>query len=87
MSTGTTDPVECWVYKGSRQPDMYLYLPAPDNVTRVPSVLLERLGPLELALRFELTPERTLARASAVNVIAALNEQGFYLQMPPTKPS
>ncbi|HNG60832.1 MAG TPA: YcgL domain-containing protein [Cellvibrionaceae bacterium] len=30
-----------------------------------------------------LTPERTLALASAQKVMEAIAEQGFYLQMPP----
>jgi hypothetical protein len=30
-----------------------------------------------------LTPERRLARTSAAEVLRAIREQGYYLQMPP----
>ena len=74
---------DCCVYKGRDQPDTYLYLPLPDDFSCVPQALLERLGTLELALNFELTPQRPLARAAAPKVIAAIKAQGFYLQLPP----
>jgi uncharacterized protein YcgL (UPF0745 family) len=76
----------CWVYKGRRRPGAYLYLPAPDDPARVPSALLERLGELELVLTLELSPQRRLARADARAVLAAIEERGFYLQLPPAEP-
>lgn len=84
MAAGPT-PVRCWVYRGRRQPETYLYLPAADALERVPEALLERLGPLELALSFELTPGRKLARADPDRVLRALEERGYYLQMPPPR--
>ncbi len=32
-----------------------------------------------------LTPEKSLARAKASDIMAAIRDKGFYLQMPPTK--
>ncbi|MFA7097653.1 MAG: YcgL domain-containing protein [Gammaproteobacteria bacterium] len=43
-------------------------------------------GQPERAMELELTPERRLARADAAEVIAKLNENGFYIQLPPPDP-
>lgn len=75
--------MKCYVYRGGRRPDTYLYLPAPDAFSAVPETLMQLFGKLELALEFELSPERRMAQADAAQVIASLREQGFYLQMPP----
>ncbi len=32
-----------------------------------------------------LTPEKSLSRARATDVMAAIREKGYYLQMPPAK--
>jgi hypothetical protein len=71
------------VYRSSRKQEMYLYVDAREGLERVPEALLERFGrPLE-ALSLLLTPDRRLARADAVKVLAQIEETGFYLQMPP----
>lgn len=75
--------MNCFVYKGKRKADCYLYLPEADNFQSVPAALLEQLGELEQVLEFDLHPERTLAQEDAGNVIANLESQGFHLQMPP----
>lgn len=75
----------CWVYRGRKQPEMYLYVSAENDFERVPNELLKRMGTPELALNFELTPDRKLARANAQTVLDALDEKGFYLQMPPAE--
>ncbi len=75
--------MRCWVYRGGRDADTYLYLASRDGFESVPEALLRALGRLELALELELTPERRLARAQAGEVLAALAERGYYLQLPP----
>ncbi len=75
--------MECWIYKGTRRDETYLYLAAPDDLSRVPPQLLDALGPLELVMSLTLTPDRRLARASVEQVQRALDQRGFYLQLPP----
>lgn len=71
------------VYKSRIRADLYLYVDAEEDLERVPEALLERFGlPVE-ALCFELTPDRSLARASAGVVLTQIDEAGFYLQLPP----
>ena len=43
---------------------------------------MKLFGKPEFALEFELTPERKLAAADALEVLNNISEQGFYLQMP-----
>lgn len=71
------------VYRSSRTQEMYLYVDAREDLTRVPEALLQRFGQPVRALSMLLTPERNLARADAAQVLASIDESGFYLQMPP----
>lgn len=73
----------CYVYRSHRRESTYLYLPKPDDFSEVPDELMREFGKAELALQFELTPDRVLAQADANQVLAHLREQGFHLQMPP----
>ena len=75
--------MECWIYKSTRRDQTYLYLPAEDDLSRVPAALLEAMGRLELVMTLTLSPERTLARADPRDVMTQLVNRGFYLQMPP----
>lgn len=78
--------MKCHVYRSRRHPDMYVYLDRALDDAELPEALLARVGTLEFALTFELTPQRRLARADPRKVLDAIGEQGFYLQMPPRDP-
>lgn len=73
----------CSVYRSSRVEGMYLYVDKKDELARVPEDLLKSVGKPELAMTLALYPERKLARADVNNVLQAIAENGFYLQMPP----
>ena len=73
-----------FVYKSLRKPGTYLYLREKDAFSLLPDVVRQPLGPLELALEFELTETRKLARADAAVVLVNLVTRGFHLQMPET---
>ncbi|MCX7557121.1 YcgL domain-containing protein [Xanthomonadaceae bacterium JHOS43] len=75
--------MRCHVYKSRTRPDTYIYLAEKDDFDALPDALRQRLGMLEPVLEFDLTPERRLARSDAATVIAALQAQGFHLQLPP----
>lgn len=75
--------MQCWIYKGSRRAETYLYLREEGDTVDVPAALLEAMGSLELVMELTLAPELTLARASAEQVIRDLTQNGYYLQMPP----
>ena len=78
--------MKCYVYKGSRKDEHYLYLAEriedENGPIVVPEAILKLLGDLEFVVEFELHADKTLAQADAVQVLHDINEQGFYLQMP-----
>ncbi len=74
----------CQVFKSSRREEMYLYVEMSRGLADVPGELLARFGEPCPVMLLELTPERTLARADAAEVLEQIAEQGYYLQMPPT---
>ena len=75
----------CHVYRARKVADMYVYLAERDGFDVLPAGLKARTGPLDHAMSLELTPDRKLARADAAAVIQALQEQGYYVQLPPPR--
>ncbi|MGC3874278.1 YcgL domain-containing protein [Halomonas sp. GXIMD04776] len=75
----------CEVFKSSRKDDMYLYVDKAKGLAQVPEALLERFGKPVSAMTLLLTQDKKLARADASRVMEAIDEQGFYLQLPPAK--
>ena len=73
----------CTIYRSSKVDGMYLYVDRKEDLARVPEVLLERFGRPEPAMTLLLHEGRKLARAEVAKVMAAVRDQGFYLQMPP----
>ncbi len=84
MTESNASPRLVKVYKTRRKPDMYLYVDFADDLGRVPESLLAQFGTPELALSLSLTPDKKLARAEASDVLEAIVEAGYFLQMPPT---
>jgi len=57
--------------------------PPECDLASLPEVLLDRFGVPEFSFAFTLTPGRKLVAADAETVLRAIQNQGFYLQMPP----
>ncbi len=72
------------IYRGSRKTEAYLYVDKAKGLADVPEVLLVQFGEPEPVMTMLLDTQRKLARADAVEVLAKIEEQGYYLQMPPT---
>ncbi|WP_455366709.1 YcgL domain-containing protein [Kaarinaea lacus] len=73
----------CSVYKSLKKLDTYLYVEPGHDFKRVPQGLLDMLGKLEFVMEVDLEKRDKLAQADLQQVKAALNEQGYYLQLPP----
>jgi len=78
--------MQCYVYKGDKKEDHYLYLNQefdldnlPDNF---PSAILTLMGEIRFVVEFDLQADRNLAQADAEQVLADIRAHGFYLQMP-----
>ena len=77
----------CQVYRSSKKSDMYLYVDKKQDLTRVPEALLTIFGKPQAAMVLLLDENKKLARANVSDVIKSIEEQGFYLQMPPLENS
>jgi uncharacterized protein len=76
--------VLCQIFKSSRKEEMYLYVEKSRGMEDVPPALLERFGEPIPVMLLQLTSARKLARADVVDVLAGIEQHGYYLQMPPT---
>lgn len=80
-----TEPAStpCWIYRSSNKDEMYLYLAREEGFDELPEPLRRLFGTPTLVMNLQLTQRRPLAREDVASVISALDEQGYYLQMPP----
>ncbi|MFT7287147.1 MAG: hypothetical protein ACI87W_001259 [Halieaceae bacterium] len=76
--------VLCEIFRSPKREGMYLYVPREEGLERVPEQLLDVFGTPVRAMTLRLTAEKKLARVDVKEVIAALQQQGYYLQMPPS---
>lgn len=72
------------IYKSPKRAEMYLYLYNSASVEKtVPEALLRAFGKPKHVFDLLLTPAKKLARADTACVLKALNDTGYYLQLPP----
>lgn len=72
------------IYRSPRKAEMYLYVDQERALADVPEALLAGFGEPQPVMSLLLGRERKLARADAAQVLAQIEEQGYYLQMPPS---
>ncbi len=77
------DNMLCTIFKGSREQEMYVYVPREAGADNIPEELQKRMGVLKEVMTLEISPQRKLARASAETVLRDIQDKGFYLQLPP----
>ncbi len=77
--------MNCFVYRSNIQKGMYLYLEEKEDFSKVPESLLKLLGEVEFTFEFDLSQGRKLVRAEADEVLRIMQENGYFLQMPPAK--
>ncbi|AOM39904.1 YcgL domain-containing protein [Xenorhabdus hominickii] len=73
----------CVIYKSLKRDQTYLYIEKKDDFLRVPEELLKTFGEPQYSMMISLAEKQKLANADIEKVKSALNEQGFYLQVPP----
>lgn len=80
--------MKCVIFRCSKKDEMYLYVPHQDDQVKLlaglPDGLQQMTGRLEKVMELDLIPGRKLARANVQDVISAIEQKGFYLQMPPS---
>ncbi len=76
--------MQCYIYKSLKKDELYLYVTQKDDFGAIPEALLKSLGKLSFVMELELNHDRKLAREKTATVISSLENQGFFIQMPPT---
>lgn len=75
----------CTVLKSHRKADTYLYIPKDTSLDELPENLVQLFTPHTEVTTLHIKPERRLARLSGAQLIQHLEDEGFYLQLPPTQ--
>lgn len=71
------------IYRSEQYEGMYLYLGKGTSLSQLPDQLRRKFGKSEYSMTLELTENRRLARANAKKVMREIDQQGYYLQLPP----
>lgn len=75
--------MDCFIYKGCKKADAYLYSCRKNEFHHVPQTLLALLGKLQYVMSINLNKDSKLANARVETVLSQLRHQGYYLQLPP----
>lgn len=75
--------MQCYVYASQRKAGTYVWLRQHDTFDALPAALLEKLGELRFVLEVDLTADRQLPHENAAAILASIDTQGWYLQLPP----
>ncbi|WP_194437837.1 YcgL domain-containing protein [Vibrio fluminensis] len=72
----------CAIYKSAKKEGAYLYVPKKDDFSQVPDQLMQMFGKPTMVMMVNFAG-RTLAQVDIEKVKQSINEQGFFLQLPP----
>ncbi|MCW8866177.1 MAG: YcgL domain-containing protein [Colwellia sp.] len=75
----------CAIYKSAKKQQTYLFVKTRDDFSVVPEALMLTFGTPTLVTLTNLATKEKLAFADLDKVKASLDEQGYYLQLPPPK--
>jgi len=76
--------MKCKIFKTKKRDEMYLYVRDNVEYKDLPDNLLTLFGEPEHVMDLELSKDKPLAREDVLQVMANLQEQGFFLQLPPS---
>ena len=71
------------IFKGKKKEEMYLYVDQKEGLRQVPDDLLSSFGQTESVMVLPLTRDKKLARVEATDVLEAIEQHGYFLQIPP----
>jgi uncharacterized protein YcgL (UPF0745 family) len=73
----------CSIYRSEKKDSTYLYLAEGVSFEDLPAELRARFGAATEVMQLDLEANTRLAQADAKNVLQALEDPGYYLQLPP----
>jgi uncharacterized protein YcgL (UPF0745 family) len=78
-------PILCEAWGSDAVPDTYLMVDSQTGLEAIPEELAARFKNPRLVTKFELSPARKMAAANPEDVLSAIFERGYYLQLPPPR--
>lgn len=78
--------MNCRIFRSERKSETYLYLLRELDFDDLPGDLRSAFGEPVFVMNLEITPSKQLARVDVEQVLSSLEEDGFYLQLPPKLP-
>ena len=78
------DTLDVDVYKTTRRPEIFLFVPAGLAFNEWPDGLTDVFHPAEHVMTLTLTPERPLAAQPADLVMNEIAKRGYFMQLPAT---
>jgi hypothetical protein len=76
----------CLIYRSEKKQETYLYLPIGTSYSDLPEELQEAFGEPTLVMKLEIGTNTKLVQADTMLVIKALEDPGYFLQLPPKTP-
>jgi uncharacterized protein YcgL (UPF0745 family) len=70
-------------YKSSKKDELYLMIPQSSKLSDLPAELRVMFGEAQHVLDFEMTPARKMGREDPQKVWDALQQKGYFIQLPP----
>ena len=77
--------MNCFVYRSEKKQGMFLYLREKDDFSCVPESLIKLLGETTYSFEFDLNQDKKMVKVEAKEVMKTMDENGYFLQMPPPK--
>ena len=71
------------IFKSNKTAEMYLYVDHKRGLRAVPAELLANFGQAKSIMIIPLLKDRILSRVDVHNVLQSINNEGYFLQMPP----
>ena len=78
-----SQPISVIAYRHPKKEGMFLYLSQSMDWQKLPLELQDAFASKQEVIRFDFTPDKRLARVNAAVVYPTLQEQGYFVQMPP----
>jgi uncharacterized protein YcgL (UPF0745 family) len=78
--------MNCRIFRSERKSETYLFLAADRLFEDLPENLRTAFGEPVFVMDLTLTADSNLARMNARSVLECLQEQGYFLQLPPKLP-
>lgn len=75
----------CLIYRSEKKEETYLYIKVGLPYEDLPDELHAMFGEPSLVMKLEVGPGTKLAQADSTSVVRALEEEGYYLQLPPQR--